>query len=167
MVRFEESKKKAQQKERNPLEKTKIPGPSIFVALETYFSWGGKFIGGKKSQPLTFLPSDQSESLFFVQALHLQREAWLTRFEGNGSATTSEPSTLASAAAPKLLRRRKPAAVWAAEAEEGVICFLLVFQMGPIFLGMKIDGDFGVRMTPVLVEFFLFLTMFLSSIISS
>ena len=63
----------------------------------------------------------------FPQAVHLQREAWLTRFEGKGGTegapSTSEPSTLnsAAAAAPKLLRRRKPAAVWAAEAEEGEI----------------------------------------------
>eukprot|EP00434_Breviolum_minutum_P044594 symbB.v1.2.039845.t1/scaffold6826.1/size15211/1 len=67
----------------------------------------------------------QRSSTSSREAVHLQREAWLTRFEGKGGTegapSTSEPSTLnsAAAAAPKLLRRRKPAAVWAAEAEEG------------------------------------------------
>ena len=95
-----------------------------FLRSKPFFS-GGKHL--KITNISLSWPQKIRTRCLFPQAVHLQREAWLTRFEGKGGTegapSTSEPSTLnsAAAAAPKLLRRRKPAAVWAAEAEEGEI----------------------------------------------
>jgi len=47
------------------------------------------------------------------EAVQLQREAWLSHVES--SVSTSDPPT----AAPKLLRRRKPAVEWGGEQDEG------------------------------------------------
>lgn len=59
--------------------------------------------------------------LTLLQALNLQREAWLTRCEGNYSRGSQRAATTAAMeAAPKLLRRRRPASSWSDEEGRGL-----------------------------------------------